>query len=378
MRYQDVKHRRKATTTNYIPKTALLGIHSPYNRIKNIKSYYDEFVCLVKSNELVHHEELYMKLREINPVYFLTKGKLEEIRTFCEKNEIERLIISEPLSSQQEKNLGEYLNCEISDRTRLILEIFEKHAHSAEGKTQVEIARLRHEKTRLAGHGIHMSQQSGVTGKIGGPGETAKERETRYLNQQIRNLKKKLEKLQKVRETQRKNRFKSNIPQIALIGYTNAGKSTILNLLTKSNVLAEDKLFATLDTTTRELYINGYKKGVISDSVGFIQQLPHNLIDAFKSTLDELQFADLLLHVIDLSDQNWEYHIQVVHDILDELNIQKDVLYIFNKVDTIDCDKSMESINTQISKYNPHVITHATSKEGIADLANYLAFWKKS
>jgi len=371
-----MKHRIKASSTNYIPKTALLGIQTPYNKTKNIQSYYEEFISLVKSNELTYHEEMYMKLREIHPVYFFTKGKLEEVRAFCEKNEIERLIMSEPLSSQQERNLQEYLNCDVSDRTRLILEIFEKHAHSAEGKTQVEIAILRHKKTRLTGKGIHMSQQSGVTGKIGGPGETAKERETRDLNQQIHTLKKKLAKLQTIRETQRKNRSKSNVPHIALIGYTNAGKSTILNLLTKSNVLAEDKLFATLDTTTRELYINSFKKGVISDSVGFIQQLPHNLIDAFKSTLNELQFADLLLHVIDLSDQDWEFHITVVHDILDELNIQKDLLYVFNKSDKINLEENPE-IMEQINKYNPHVITSAKSKEGVKELVNYLSSWKK-
>ena len=367
-----MKAKRKATTTNYIPKTALLGIHSPYNRIKNIQSYYDEFINLVSSNELTYHEILFIKLREVHPVYFLTKGKLEDLKAFCEKNKIERLIISEPLSSQQERNLKDYLDCEVSDRTQLILEIFEKHAHSAEGKAQVEIAMLRHKKTRLAGKGIHMSQQSGITGKIGGPGETAKERETRYLDQQILKLKKRLEKLKKTRETQRKNRFRTNVPHICLIGYTNAGKSTILNLLTKSNVLAENKLFATLDTTTRELYIEGQKRGIISDSVGFIQQLPHNLIDAFKSTLDELQYADLLLHVIDISDPNWEDHIKVVHEILDELNIQKNILYIFNKTDMIDDNESTMEL---ISRYAPYVLTSAKSKEGIENLIDYLASW---
>jgi len=370
-----MKAKRQSADTNYAPKTALLGIHSPYNKIKNIKSYFDEFVNLVRSNDLTYDDTLFMKLREIHRVYFLTKGKLEELKKFCEKNEIERLIISEPLSSQQERNLKDYLDCEVTDRTQLILEIFEKHAHSAEGKAQVEIAMLRHKKTRLAGKGIHMSQQSGVTGKIGGPGETAKERETRYIDQQIVSLKKRLEKLQRVRETQRQNRFRSNVPHMCLIGYTNAGKSTILNLLTKSNVLAEDKLFATLDTTTRELYLNGTKKGIVSDSVGFIQQLPHNLIDAFKSTLDELKYADLLLHVIDISDPNWEAHTKIVHEILNELEIQKDLLYIFNKADMIDENETtMESLE----KYKPYVLTSAKSKEGIKDLAEYLSTWEKS
>jgi len=375
-----MKAKRIAASTNYIPKTVLLGVYTPYNRTKNIQSYYDEFINLVKSNEMSHDEALFMKLRDISPVYFFTKGKLAELKEFCQKNDIEQLVISEPLTSQQERNLSDYLDCEIADRTQLILEIFEKHAHSAEGKTQVEIAMLRHKKTRLAGKGIHMSQQSGVTGKIGGAGETAKEKETRYLNHKIVQLKKKLEKLQTVRATQRKTRFKNNIPHICLIGYTNAGKSSILNILTKSNVLAEDKLFATLDTTTRELYINGAKKGIVSDSVGFIQQLPHNLIEAFKSTLDELQYADLLLHVIDISDPNWESHTKIVHEILDELGLHKDMLYIFNKTDKLcisSSDISNEAELGQVKRYSPHVLTSAKSKQGVKDLIEYLSIWER-
>jgi len=389
-----MKTKRIATATDHTPKTVLLGVYTPYNRTKNVQSYYDEFVNLVRSNEMSHDEALFMKLREINPVYFFTKGKLQEIKEFCQKNEIEQLIISEPLTSQQERNLSDYLNCEVSDRTQLILEIFEKHAHSAEGKTQVEIAMLRHRKTRLAGRGIHMSQQSGVMGKIGGAGETAKEKETRYLNNKIVHLKKKLEKLKTVRETQRKTRFKNKVPHACLIGYTNAGKSTILNLLTKSNVLAEDKLFATLDTTTRALFIHGVKKGVISDSVGFIQQLPHNLIEAFKSTLDELQYADLLLHVIDISDPNWESHTKIVHEILEELGLQKDILYIFNKTDKLSTAPSIlqqaqhsgqaiptelgKDILEQIQRYSPHVLISAQSKDGIKNLVEYLGSWEVS
>jgi len=366
--------RREATSTIHLPKLALLGVYTPYNRITNIQSYYDEFVNLVKSNELQHDNEMFIKLREISPIYFLTKGKLEELKNFCEKNEIEKLILSEPLTAQQERNLSDYLDCDILDRTKLILEIFEKHAHSSEGKAQVEIAMLQHQKTRLAGKGVHLSQQSGIMGKIGGAGETAKEKETRELNRKIFNLKKKLVGIQKSRETQRKRRFKNNIPHICIIGYTNAGKSTILNLLTKSNVTAENKLFATLDTTTRELYVKGEKKGIISDSVGFIQQLPHHLIEAFKSTLDELRYADLLLHVADISDPNLEYHIKVVNEILEELNIDKEIIYVFNKADKIEDD---ESAFDHIKKYNPHVVTSAKSKEGVSNLVDFLSTWNR-
>jgi GTP-binding protein HflX len=277
------------------------------------------------------------------------------------------------LSPHQARNLEDYLNCTIIDRTDLILDIFEKAAISAEGKTQVTIAKLQHEKTRLAGKGIHFSQQEGVVGLRGGPGEKAKERERRHIENQILQFKKQLVTIQKSRDVQRKQRLGRKIPQLCLIGYTNAGKSTILNALTKSDVLAEDKLFATLDTTTRALFLNGTQKGVISDTVGFIQQLPHQLIEAFKSTLSELQYADLLLHVIDISDANWQSHINVVHQILEELGIEKDMLYVFNKSDKA---TNIASLMPEIEQYQPHIIISATSKKGLDPLISYLNSWK--
>jgi len=360
--------------TSETVKIGLLGIHAPYNPTKNIDSYYKEFINLIESNNLKISPEnqIFIKLREINPTYFLGKGNLEKIKEFCTKNNLEELIISEPLTAQQERSLSEYLECKVFDRTNLILEIFEKSAHTAEGKTQVEIAILQHKKTRLAGKGVHMSQQTGARGKIGGAGETAKEKETRVINSRINKLKKNLKKIQTARATQRSNRLHNNVPQICLIGYTNAGKSTILNLLTKSNVIAENKLFSTLDTTTRELYINGIKKGVLSDSVGFIQQIPHHLIEAFKSTLQELQFADLLLHVVDISNPNWESQIEVVNKILQELEIKKNTIYIFNKADKIHVNEMREKIQT----YQPHVFTCAHSKEETKNLLDLLAIWE--
>jgi len=311
----------------------LLGVYAPYNITKNVQGYFDEFINLCKTNELSNEFTLFMKIRDIDAAYFVTKGKLEEIKTFCDKNSIEQLVVSEILTSQQERNLSDYLGCEVSDRTQLILEIFQKAAHSAEGKTQVEIALLQHSKSRLAGKGIHMSQQEGHTGVRGGPGETAKERELRHIDSLILKLKKQLEAIETTRITQRKRRLESGLPLICLIGYTNAGKSTILNALTKSDVLAEDKLFATLDTTTRELYLDSKKIGLLSDTVGFIQNLPHKLIEAFKSTLSELQYADLLLHVVDSSDPNWQDQIKIVHEVLAELKVFKEMLYVFNKID---------------------------------------------
>ncbi len=357
--------------TDQQPNILLIAVEAPYNKTKSIESYFEEFKSLVRTNNIETDHILYFKLREIDPTYFLTKGKLNEVKEYCEEHEIQEIIISEPLTVQQERNLNDYLHSTVFDRTRLILEIFEKSAHSAEGKIQVELARLQFKKTRLAGKGIHMSQQMGAIGGRG-PGETAKERETRHIETIVHRLKGELERIQRARDTQRKQRLQRKIPQICLIGYTNAGKSTVLNTLTKSNVLAEDKLFATLDTTTRELYVNSKKIGLISDTVGFIQLLPHQLIEAFKSTLSELQYADLLLQVVDVSDPNWESHIEVVNSILEELEVDKEMLYVFNKADKLEL---LEFVKPSLERYEPNVLVSATSKEGIAPLVEYLEQW---
>lgn len=356
-----------------LPKVLLIAVDAPYHRIPDIKSYVAEFEKLAKTNELHSDKTILVKLRDIDSANFFTKGKLQELQELCSKEEYDEIVISEPLTSQQESNLRILLKAKVFDRTQLILEIFEKAALSAEGKMQVEIAMLKHLKSRVAGKGIHMSQQSGGRFYNKGAGETAKEKELRYYDNQISKLRKDLTRLEKVRATQRKRRVGSSIPLICLVGYTNAGKSTILNLFTKSDVKAEDKLFLTLDTTTREIYIDGTKKGLLSDTVGFIQLLPPQLIEAFKSTLEELQYADLLLHVVDLSDKNWEAHINVVNKILHDLNVKKDILYVFNKIDNVNID----DLTAQISKYQPNVLISAKDKETSGALYDYLRNWNK-
>lgn len=362
-------------TSALMHHTALLvAIDSPLNKTRDINGYFEEFLNLVKTNgtpyEIIHT----IKLRSIDPSYFITKGKLEELKKVCDEHPTDFIIFSDTLSPKQERNLEDYLCRDVIDRTNLILQIFEKAALSSEGKAQVAIAMLEHQKTRLAGKGVYLSQQAGVIGLRGGPGETAKERERRFIENEILKLKRQLESIQRSRDVQRKQRLSRNIPHICLIGYTNAGKSTILNTLTKSDVLAENKLFATLDTTTRELYINGTKKGVISDTVGFIQQLPHQLIEAFKSTLDELHYASLLLHVVDATDTNWEDHITVVNTILKDLKINKQILYVFNKCDLLN---NLVDFEKTIYRYQPNVLVSGTSKDGLEELIDFLDAWNK-
>lgn len=355
------------------PTTLILGIQSPSYRGKDIALYYEEFVSLVHTSGIEYAQEMYLKLRAVDSPYYLTKGKLGELKEFCDKEEIEQVIISEILTPQQERNLSEFLECTVMDRTDLILDIFEKAAHSAEGKMQVAIAKMRHLKPRLAGKGIDLAQQKGVIGMRSGAGESAKEKEMRIIEEEILKLTRQLKKLHQTRETQRKQRRTSGIPQICIIGYTNAGKSTLINTLTKSAVLAEDKLFVTLDTTTRELHLGSNKKALISDTVGFIQNLPHKLIEAFKSTLDELQYADLLLHVVDASNEDWRDQIKVVNRIIEELDVHKEMLYVFNKADKV-ADQTI--LDHEFVMFQPHVVISARTAEGIKPLVNYLSAWK--
>ena len=356
------------------PKALLIGVQAPYNTNELIDSYYKEFISLAHTNGITNYESVFIKLRSVDNKYFFTKGKLAELQTLFEKSEAKSIYISESLSGKQEKNLQEFFDCDIFDRTKLILSIFEKSAVTAEGKTQVEIARQIFKKTRLGGFGPDMAQQEGVVGGRG-PGETLKEATTRLIDDKILKLKRRLKKLEEHRGVQRKRRLSLKIPHVCLVGYTNAGKSTILNAITHSDVLAEDKLFATLDTTTRKLFVNGKNKGLLSDTVGFIQQLPPLLIEAFKSTLAELNYADLLLIIVDISDPNWKVHIHTVLETLEELKISKNQLFVFNKADMISEEKLEEHLQ-DFKLFGQYVIASAKNENGLDSLKKYLENWK--
>ena len=353
-----VRFREKKT-----PRILIVGLITPNNIFFDSKSYFEEFENLVNSNGVVPIAKYFSNLRSIDPSTFLTKGKLEEVKNLCIKENIDEIIISEILTPHQEEMLEKKLGVDVYDRTSLILEIFENRAQSAEAKLQIKMAFLEHKKTRVSGRGKYFSQQAGRIGEKG-PGETQKTIDLNHIEHLLLKIKREIKSLHNVRSVQRKKRLKI-FKTISLIGYTNAGKSTIFNALTKSDVLVEDKLFATLDTTTREIFFDNKKKAVLSDTVGFIQNIPHKLIEAFKSTLEELQYSDLLLHVVDISDKNWEEHINVVKKLLKELKVEdKKQILIANKIDKISIEKIYE-IKIKLEKYSNFILI---SSKNINDL----------
>ena len=274
-------------------------------------------------------------LDAVNNATYVGKGKAEELAGLMQELEADGIVCDDELTPVQMRNLSEITDSKVIDRTILILDIFAAHSHTAEGKLQVEMAQLKYRVSHLAGAGTALSRLGGGIGTRG-PGEKKLESDRRVIRKRIAVLSKELEKLQKSRETTRKQRMRSGIPVIAITGYTNAGKSTLLNRLTRAGVLAEDKLFATLDPTTRSCILPGNRKVLFTDTVGFIHKLPHHLIDAFRSTLEEARFSDVILHVVDASDPEYELHVKVVYDTLRTLGVlDKPVITVFNKMDAV-------------------------------------------
>ncbi|MCX2743117.1 GTPase HflX [Mangrovivirga sp. M17] len=293
--------------------------------------YLDELEFLASTLNIKTKYKFYQKLEKPDIRTFVGKGKLEEIQTAVTAEEIDIVIFDDDLTPSQLRNLEKELKVKIYDRSLLILDIFLKRARTAQAKTQVELARNEYLLPRLTRMWTHLERQRGGTGTRGGAGEKEIETDRRMIRNQINVLKKKLEKIEKQRETQRKRR--ENQVRVALVGYTNVGKSTIMRLLTKADVLAEDKLFATVDSTVRKIAIHNIPF-LLSDTVGFIRKLPHNLIESFKSTLDEVREADILMHVVDVSHPSFEEHMKVVDETLAELDAKdKPTLIVFNKID---------------------------------------------
>ncbi|MBT1279942.1 GTPase HflX [Thermoanaerobacter sp. CM-CNRG TB177] len=272
----------------------------------------------------------------IHKAHYIGKGKLEELKFFVENQEADLIIVNDELTGTQIKNMEDFLNVKVIDRTNLILDIFAKRARSKEGMLQVELAQLKYRLPRLVGMGGQLSRLGGGIGTRG-PGETKLEADRRHIQNRIKAIEKKLEEIKRHRDLQRSRRKKNQVPVVAIVGYTNAGKSTLLNALTKAEVYVEDKLFATLDPTARRLILPSGREVILIDTVGFIRKLPHDLVEAFKSTLEEVKYADLLLHVIDVTSPDMEEKIKVVERVLSDLgaiNIPK--INVFNKIDLLE------------------------------------------
>lgn len=266
---------------------------------------------------------------------YIGSGKAQEISLLVGSADIDLVIVDDELTGAQVRNLEEIVGCRVVDRTALILDIFAQRATTREGKLQVELAQMQYQLPRLTGLGVALSRLGGGIGTRG-PGETKLETDRRHIRERITRLQAELDEVRRVRATQRERRVKNSIPVVALVGYTNAGKSTLLNALTGAGIPANDRLFDTLDTTTRRLKVSDHLEILLSDTVGFIAKLPHHLIEAFQATLEELQYADLLLHVIDASDPHREAHIEVVDRLIDKLaKPGVPVLRCYNKADLV-------------------------------------------
>ena len=287
--------------------------------------------------------QLYQNRDYPEPGTYIGKGKIEEIRELAENMEADGIVCDDELSPAQMRNLSNILGLKVMDRTLVILDIFAQHARTNEGRIQVELAQLSYRASHLTGMGVSMSRLGGGIGTRG-PGETKLEMDRRRIASRISQLKKELREVVANREQQRKSRQRQNMPVAAIVGYTNAGKSTLLNALTDAGIPAEDKLFATLDVTTRKLLLPGKQEILLTDTVGFISKLPHNLVDAFRSTLEEAVYADYIIHVVDASNPHWEEQMVTVYRTLDQLGVSgKKIFTLFNKMDQItDTDRRFD------------------------------------
>ena len=280
----------------------------------------EELIELVRSDALEPVGMMLAKRDKPDPATYLGSGKIEELKEEIKQAGAGVVVFDVALTAAQQRNIERAIDCAVLDRTQLILEIFRRRAKSREGRLQVELAHLEHLSTRLVRGWTHLERQRGGLGKTGGPGEKQIELDRRMIGVRVKQLKEQLKKLQKQRNTQRQSRSRSDVVSLSIVGYTNAGKSTLFNTLTKSDVYAENQLFATLDTTARRCYVGEGETVVLSDTVGFIRGLPHQLIEAFKSTLDETVHADILLHVVDASSPAKDDQIVEVNKVLEEID----------------------------------------------------------
>jgi GTP-binding protein HflX len=333
-----------------LEKAVLIGIVTKDQDETKSKEYLDEleFLTYTAGGEVV--KRFTQKMEMPNPKTFIGSGKMEDVRQFIEEHEVGTAIFDDELSAAQERNISKILNCKVLDRTNLILDIFAQRAQTSYARTQVELAQCEYLLPRLRGMWTHLERQKGGIG-MRGPGETEIETDRRIVRDKIALLKERIKTIDKQMAVQRGNR--GAMVRVALVGYTNVGKSTLMNVISKSDVFAENKLFATLDTTVRKVVIKNLPF-LLSDTVGFIRKLPTQLVESFKSTLDEVREADLLLHVVDISHPNFEEHIESVNKILGEIDsADKPTIMVFNKIDAYKPEHiGDDDLETERSKIN--------------------------
>lgn len=314
-------------------KVLVVGLKRPKSSPHEMKASLEELVRLVDTagGEVV--KEIYQELKEIIPATFIGKGKIEKIKEIVVAEDVATAVFDDDLSAAQNRNLADEIGVKVLDRTAVILDIFARRARTREGKLQVELAQLEYRLPRLVGRGLSLSQQAGYIGNRG-PGETKLEVERRRIRDRIAFLKKELVSVRSHREIHRQKRRDVPIPTVSIVGYTNAGKSTLMNALTKAGVFVEDKLFATLDPTVRRLKLPSGRIILLADTVGFIRRLPHQLVESFKATFEEVEGSDLLIHLIDVSESEAAEQIKTVERVISEIGLsQKPILKVFNKID---------------------------------------------
>jgi GTP-binding protein HflX len=336
-------------TNKPLERAILIGINYPGQDEHEVEDFLGELSFLTETAGAEPVKRFMQKLDTPNPRTFVGSGKIEEIALFVGENDIDIAIFDDELSPSQIRNIEKALGCRILDRTNLILDIFAHRARTSHARTQVELAQYQYLLPRLTGMWTHLERQRGGIG-LRGPGETEIETDRRIIRERISLLKEQLKKIDTQMATQRKNRGK--MVRVALVGYTNVGKSTFMNMLSKSDVFAENKLFATLDTTVRKVVI-GNLPFLLSDTVGFIRKLPHDLVESFKSTLDEVRESDLLIHIVDISHPGFEEQITVVNETLKELGAtDKPTIIIFNKIDAFTYTAKDEDDLTPVLREN--------------------------
>lgn len=328
----------------------IVGVKLQNDTSEEVKESLEELASLVDTAGAEVVESFIQNKTKADSAFFIGKGKVEELKIYAEEAKIDTIIFDTELSPSQIKNLENNIGKKILDRSWVILDIFANRAQTKEAKTQVELAQLKYFMPRLTRQWTHLSRQAGGGG-VGtkGPGETQLETDKRLIREKITQLERELEEISKQRDIRRRGR--KNIFKVILVGYTNVGKSTLMNRLSNAGVLAENRLFATLDSTTRTIELDNKKKFLLSDTVGFINKLPHNLVASFKSTLEEVTEADLLLHVIDVSHNNFAEQMKTVEQVLEELKANdKKTIFVFNKADSVDLEEIAYKIDSKYKK----------------------------